>query len=127
MPKTKDLTRREFVAGAGKATLGALVLPSRVLGRGQRAPSDTVNLAVVGFGSMGSQNAQVLAQSDHIGVVCDVDLPYSERCVAKLLTDAQGQPRPEGVKLKEQFDKAKRYTDFRDMLAKEKHIDGVLG
>ena len=43
------------------------------------------------------------------------------------LTDAQGQARPEGVKLKEQFDKAKRYTDFREMLAKEKHIDGVAG
>src|ERR1700733_15438183 len=133
MPKTKDLTRREFVAGAGQATLGAmvaasgpLILPSRVLGPGQRAPSDTVNLAVVGFGSMGSQNAQVLAQSDHIGVVCDVDLAYSERCVANLLTDRQNQSRPEGVKLKEQFDKAKRYTDFRDMLAKEKHIDGVV-
>ena len=72
---------------------------------------------------MGSQNAQVLAQSDHIGVVCDVDLPYSERCVTSLLTDAQGQARPEGVKLKQQFDQAKRYADFRKMLAKEKHID----
>ena len=91
MSKTKDLTRREFVAGAGKATLGAmvaasapLIVPRRVLGRGQRAPSDTVNIAVVGFGGMGSQNAQVLAQSDHIGVVCDVDLAYSERCVANI-------------------------------------------
>src|SRR5258708_22394041 len=133
MSTKKDLTRREFVAGAGKATLGAmvaasapLILPSRVLGRGKKAPSDTVNIAVVGFGSMGSQNAQVLAQTDHIGVVCDVDLAYSERCVARLLTDAQSQSRPEGLKLKEQFHKAKRYTDFRDMLAKEKHIDGVV-
>ena len=133
MSTPKDLTRREFVAGAGKASIGAmvaasapLIIPRSVLGRGQRAPSDTVNIAVVGFGSMGSQNAQVLAQSDRIGVVCDVDLPYSERCVANLLTDAQGQARPEGVKLKEQFDKAKRYTDFREMLAKEKHIDAVL-
>ncbi len=104
-----------------------MIVPRRVLGRGQRAPSDTVNIAVVGFGSMGSQNAQVLAQSDHIGVVCDVDLAYSERCVEKLLTDAQGQARPEGVKLKEQFSKAKRYTDFREMLAKEKGVDGVRG
>jgi predicted dehydrogenase len=133
MPKTKDLTRREFVAGAGKASLGAimaasapLIVPSRVLGRGQRAPSDTVNIAVVGFGSMGSQNAQVLAQTDHIGAVCDVDLAYSERCVARLTSDAQNQPRPEGQKLREQFTKAKRYTDFREMLAKEKSIDGVV-
>ena len=133
MSNSKDLTRREFVAGAGKASLGAmiaasapLIVPSRVLGRGQRAPSDTVNVAVVGFGSMGSQNALVVAQSDRIGAVCDVDLAYSERCVARLMTDAQNQPRPEGRKLGEQFAKAKRYTDFREMLAKEKSIDGVV-
>src|SRR5277367_5060489 len=109
MPNTKDLTRREFVAGAGKATLGAmvaasapLILPSRVLGRGRRAPSDTVNVAVVGFGGMGSQNALVLAQTDHIGAVCDVDFAYSENRVKDKLTDAQKNPRPEGLKLKEQ-------------------------
>jgi predicted dehydrogenase len=133
MSNPKDLTRREFVAGAGKATLGTmvaasapLIVPRRVLGRGKKAPSDTVNIVVVGFGSMGSQNAQVMAQTDRIGAVCDVDLAYSERCVAKLLSDAQNQPRPEGLKLKEQFDKAKRYTDFREMLEKEKNIDAVL-
>src|ERR1035438_10388412 len=42
------------------------------------------------------------------------------------VTDRQGNPRPEGVKLQEQFSKAKRYTDFREMLAKEKSIDGVV-
>ena len=43
MSNTKDLTRREFVAGAGKVTLGAmvaasapLIVPRRVLGRGTR-------------------------------------------------------------------------------------------
>jgi predicted dehydrogenase len=124
MSNTKDLTRREFVAMV--AATAPLIVPRHVLGRGQRAPSDTVNIAVVGFGSMGSQNAQVLAQTDHIGAVCDVDLAYSERCVARLTTDAQNQPRPEGQKLREQFTKAKRYTDFREMLAKEKSIDAVV-
>ena len=116
---------------AGKATLGAmvatgapLIVPSRVLGRGKRAPSDTVNVAIVGFGGMGSQNALVLAQTDHIGAVCDVDFAYSERRVMRKLADEQGNPRPEGLKLQEQFGKAKRYRDFREMLAKEKSIDG---
>jgi predicted dehydrogenase len=125
-----DLTRREFVASAGNATLGAvaapLILPSRVLGRGVRALSDTVNVAIVGFGGMGTQNALVLAQTDHIGAVCDVDFAYSERRVAKTLTDAQGTPRPEGLKLRDQFVKAKRYTDFREMLEKEKSLDAVV-
>jgi predicted dehydrogenase len=133
MSNKKDLTRREFVAGAGKATLGAmvaasgpLIIPRRVLGRGQRAPSDTVNVAIVGFGGMGSQNALVLAQTDHIGAVCDVDFAYSEDRVANKLTDSHNNPRPDGVRLKEQFSKARRYGDFRQMLEKEKSIDGIV-
>ncbi len=104
MPK-KDLSRREFVAGAGSATLGAmlsgapLILPSRVLGRGRRAPSDTANIAIVGFGGMGAQNALVLAQTEHIGAVCDVDFAYSENMVKAKTADAQGNPRPEGLRL----------------------------
>jgi predicted dehydrogenase len=133
MSSTKDLTRREFVAGTGKATLGALVatsapliVPSRVLGRGQRAPSDTVNIAIVGFGGIGSQNALVMAQTDHIGALCDVDMAYSERCMETKVIDEHNNSRPDGLKLREQFSKAKRYTDFRDMLAQEKGVDGVV-
>jgi len=133
MSTTKDLTRREFVAGTGYATLGALaaasaplIVPGRVLGRGQRAPSDTVNVAIVGCGGMGIQNAIMLAQTDHIGAVCDVDFDYSERVVADKLIDEHGNPRPDGLKFNEQFRKAKRYTDFRAMLAAEKGIDGVV-
>jgi predicted dehydrogenase len=133
MSDGKDRTRREFVADAGHSALGALVfagapliVPSSVLGRGRRAPSDTVNVAVVGFGGIGSQNALMLAQTDRIGAVCDVDFAYSERMMARNLTDAHGNPRPEGLKLKEQFGRAKRYGDFRELLTKEKDIDGVV-
>ena len=133
MAAADDLTRREFVADAGNATLGTmaamiapLVVPRRVLGRGQRAPSDQVNVAIVGFGGMGCQNALELAQTDHIGAVCDVDFAYSERMLASHLTDKHGKPRPDGLKLREQFGNAKRYTDFREMLAKEKGVDGVV-
>ena len=133
MAAADDLTRREFVADAGKATLGTmaamiapLVVPRRVLGRGQRAPSDQVNVAIVGFGGMGCQNALELAQTDHIGAVCDVDFAYSERTLTSHLTDGHGKPRPDGLKLREQFGKAKRYADFRDMLARETGVDGVV-
>jgi predicted dehydrogenase len=121
------------VAGTGYATLGALaaasaplIVPSRVLGRGRRAPSDIVNVAVVGCGGMGIQNAIVLAQTDHIGAVCDVDFAYGERVAAHKLTDEHGNPRPDGLKFNEQFRKAKRYTDFRQMLTAEKGIDAVV-
>jgi predicted dehydrogenase len=133
MSNPKDLTRREFVADAGLTALGTmaavaapLIVPSRVLGRGGRAPSDTVNVAIVGFGGMGCQNAMVLAQTEHIGAVCDVDFAYSERLVDDRLTDEHGNSRPEWLKLKQQFSKARRYGDFREMLAGEKSLDGVV-
>jgi predicted dehydrogenase len=133
MPNTKDLTRREFVADAGLTALGTmaaiaapLIVPSRVLGRGARAPSDTVNVGIVGFGGMGYQNALVLAQTEHLGAVCDVDFAYSEHLVDDRLTDEHGKSRPDALKLKQQFIKAKRYGDFREMLAGEKNLDGVV-
>jgi predicted dehydrogenase len=124
MAPPNDLTRREFVAMA--AMTAPLIVPRSVLGRGRRAPSDRVNVAIVGFGGMGCQNALELAQTDHIGAVCDVDFAYSERVLANHQTDKHGQPRPGGLKLREQFGSAKRYTDFREMLAKEKGLDGIL-
>ena len=42
------------------------------------------------------------------------------------LVGADGKVRPDGLKLQEQFRKAKRYTDFRELLAKEKSIDCLL-
>ena len=53
----KDISRRDFVADAGKLALGAavtpgfpMIVPRHVLGGvGYRAPSDIVNFAVVGF------------------------------------------------------------------------------
>jgi predicted dehydrogenase len=127
MSNPKDLTRREFVTDAGKATLGTmvaigapLIVPSRVLGRGHSAPSDTLNVAIVGCGGMGSQNALVLAQTEHIGAVCDVDFGYSEHQVSDTLVGADGKVRPDGLKLQEQYRKARRYTDFRELLTKKR-------
>jgi len=136
-PKEASVTRRDFVADAGKAALGAVVaskfpmiVPRHVLGGvGYRAPSDTVNFAVVGFGGMGSGNAQELAKTEKLVAVCDVDMAFSKTNV-----DNKQRPNPRldnklnpgAAELKEQFDKAAKYYDFREMLAKEKGIDGIV-
>jgi Oxidoreductase family, NAD-binding Rossmann fold len=132
MPNSRDITR-EFVADAGKATIGTmvavgapLIVPRRVLGRGHRAPSDTVSLGIVGFGGMGCEDALVLAHTEHIAAVCAVDFAYSERQLSNTLTGGDGKLRPEGLKRQAQFRKAKRCTDFRELLAKEKGLDGVV-
>jgi predicted dehydrogenase len=120
-----DLSRRDFLADSGRFALGATVLPRHVLGgRGFRAPSDTVNIAIVGAGGMGGENAQELG-AENIVAVCDVDMGYVGRKVEERTTE-KGEPRPQGIKWKEQFTAAKKYADFRKMLEQQKDIDALV-
>src|SRR5712671_4536586 len=122
----KKVTRRQFVADAGRIGLGVIIVPRHVLGGiGYQAPSDTINFAVIGFGGMGSENALELAKTENLVAFADVDFAYSESKVAEKLKDNEKKDRPEGVTLKQKFDKATRYSDFREMLDKQKDIDGV--
>src|SRR3954467_7372613 len=123
----KKVTRRQFVADAGKIGLGVMIVPRHVLGGvGYQAPSDTLNFAVIGFGGMGSENALELAKTENLVAFADVDFGYSESKVAEKLKDDNKKDRPEGITLKQKFDKAARYSDFREMLDKQKDIDGVV-
>jgi predicted dehydrogenase len=123
----KKVTRRKFVADTGKIGLGVMVVPRHVLGGvGYQAPSDTMNFAVVGFGGMGSENALELAKTENLVAFADVDFAFSEGKVAEKLKDGDKKDRPEGITLKQKFDKAARYSDFREMLDKQKDIDGVV-
>jgi len=131
----KKITRRDFVSDAGKLALGAFVaphlptiVPRHVLGGpGYVPPSDMVNFAVVGFGGMGSGNAQELAKTEQLVAVCDVDLTFAASNVAsKQRPNREGVVNPAAIKLKEQFDKAQKFTDFREMLEKQKDIDGIV-
>jgi predicted dehydrogenase len=125
MPE-RSMTRRDFVAGTSTAALGALVVPRHVLGGvGQRAPSDTVNIAVVGAGGMGMENASKL-MTQNIVALCDVDFAYVERQMENRQRDRDGNVRPESVQLKEMYAKAARYADYRVMLERQRDIDAVL-
>src|SRR6476469_7983684 len=70
--KPTGMTRRSFVTTAAAAGAGVVIVPRHVLGRGMQAPSDTVNLAIVGIGGMGGSNARAL-MSQNIVAICDVD------------------------------------------------------
>lgn len=119
-------TRRDFIATGSRAALGAMIVPRHVLGGvGHQAPSDTLNVAVIGAGGMGAENAQQLG-AENIVAVCDLDFEHVERKVQERLTDNDGNPREKGVRWKEQYEKARRYSDFREMLARERELDAVV-
>ena len=120
------MSRREFVADGSRLALGAMILPRHVLGGPRhRPPSDTLDVAIVGAGGMGGENATRLV-SENIVAVCDVDFDYVARSVEGKTKDGEGNPRPEGIRWREQFEKATRYGDYRVMLERERSIDAVL-
>jgi predicted dehydrogenase len=131
------ISRRDFVADLSKLAVAAGVLPSiapmivprHVLGRGYRAPSDTMNVAIVGAGGMGMGNwSEILKAGENVVAICDVDFPFVERQLAGRLRVAQGQtaPSPDAIAVRDSYEKAAKYADFRKMLEENKDIDAVM-
>ncbi len=127
----KDVTRREFVAGAAKAAAAAAILPrsaAAALGGRHTVRDDALKLAIIGAGGMGMNNAQALAGED-IVALCDVDFGYVDRALFNFLRDRDSKPKEEQEKLarlEAVYHSARRYGDYRELLAKEKQLDGVV-
>jgi predicted dehydrogenase len=119
-------SRREFIATSSKAAFGAMIVPRHVLGGpGFQAPSDTLNVAVVGAGGMGRENSLRLLD-ENLVAFCDVDFGYVERRIQELLDSDNEERAARGQRLKEQYQAAAKYADFREMLAGSPEIDAVV-
>jgi predicted dehydrogenase len=104
-------SRRDFVkkTAALAAAAGTIsIVPRHVLGGPRQIPpSEKMNVAGVGIGGMGGANLQNL-QGENIVALCDVD------------------PENYAAHTIKRYPKAKVYVDFREMLDKQKDIDGVV-
>jgi predicted dehydrogenase len=139
----RSLPRREFLKDAAIAAAGLTIVPRHVLGgTGYAAPSDTVNIAGVGVGGMGRQN-MINLSSQNIVAMCDVDWGYCDKGFERLGQNGNGPRTPPADltpeqrkrfeemvantgRFKEHYTKAKHYTDFREMLEKQKDIDAIV-
>ena len=86
------------------------IAPNSILGKshGHKAPSDKLNIAVVGIGGMGITNIQHVFETENIVALCDVDWKY-----AKPVLDC--------------FSRAGKYKDFRRMFDEMgRDIDAVM-
>ncbi len=102
----KRISRRNFMGDVG-AAVAFTIVPRHVLGRGFRAPSDTLNIACIGVGGRGREDVKGVA-SENIYALCDVDDVGAAETYAK-------------------YPRAKRYKDFRELLDREaKRIDAVV-
>src|SRR3954464_15750076 len=115
--KKKNTTRREFVGDVAKASAGAAlstftIVPRHVLGGpGFTPPSALLNIGIVGMGGMGSGNAEALS-GENLVAFCDVDPANMERGVMGDGRETRA-PSPERALLREKYQKATKYVDFR--------------
>ncbi len=102
----KRSTRRQFIVQSSAAA-ALTIVPRHVLGNSQdTSPSDKLCIAGIGVGGMGASNLSAL-KSENIMALCDVDPKYAARTF-------------------ERYSKAKTYTDYRQMLDKQKDIEAVV-
>ncbi|MHC4324806.1 MAG: Gfo/Idh/MocA family protein [Planctomycetota bacterium] len=104
---SKNTSRREFLQGAAGAVTAFTIVPSHVLGRaGQTAPSNKLNIAIIGVGGRGGASVNGCG-GENIVALCDVDTRRMEEASKK-------------------HSRARRYQDFRKMLDEmDNRIDAV--
>ena len=79
---SKNISRRSFIKDTGAVAAGLTILPSSVVsGFGHKAPSDKLNIAVVGIGGMGNSNLKAVAPTENIVALCDVDWGYCKESI----------------------------------------------
>jgi predicted dehydrogenase len=124
-------TRRRFIATASAAA-AVTIVPRHVLG-GPRfvAPSDKVNVALIGAGGQGQTNVRALFQEKDCQVIAVADPAESWDLRAFYYggTAGRGPVRQEIERTyaaRTPSYRCAEYTDFRVMLEKEKAVDAVL-
>jgi len=110
------ITRRGILGAAAAGALAGPALAARRLG-----PNDRVNVAVIGAGGQGASNMAKLAGQN---IVAMTDVDYDR--VNRSLLDRHFRPIPERVALREAYDKAAQFTDYRKMFDTQKDIDAVV-
>jgi predicted dehydrogenase len=96
-PSSENVSRREFLTTAAGTGAALLIVPRHVLGRGFQAPSDTVNVAVVGINGQGAVNARAV-MSQNVVAICDCDDSLLEGKLAQWTRTVRSPapPRPSG-------------------------------
>ncbi|HUW19668.1 MAG TPA: Gfo/Idh/MocA family oxidoreductase [Sedimentisphaerales bacterium] len=105
--RKKGINRRDFLLSAATGAAAFTIVPRYVLGGpGYTPPSEKLNIAGIGVGGVGKSNVNAVS-SENIVALCDVDEKFAAEVFNKYPT-------------------AKKYSDFRRMLEKQKDIDAVI-
>jgi predicted dehydrogenase len=131
-PRRSALSRRTFLGTTAAAVAGISIVPRHVLGGAKFvAPSEKVNIAIIGCGGQGFTNTRALFQFPDAQIVALADpIEYHDleqfyykgsagRLTVKSAVEKHYSDRTPNYKVTD-------YEDFRIMLEKEKGIDAIL-
>lgn len=124
--------RRKFLKQGALIGTGITIIPRHVLGgMGYTAPSDKIEIGVVGVGGRGKENVNDLLALDDVQVTCIADpAEFWDLHDFYYRTEAGRGPVKEMIEdyyqSKGQAGDVRVYADFRQMLAEETSLDAVL-
>ena len=124
--------RRQFLATTATAAAAVTIVPRHVLGGpGFVAPSDKVNVALIGAGGQGLTNARALFHEADCQVIAVAD-PAEEWDLSAFYYGGKGGRAAAKAAIEKTYAektpnfRCAAYEDFRVMLENEKAIDAVL-
>lgn len=125
----ENLSRRSFIGKVSAATAAFTIIPRHVLGgNGYTSPSDMVNVAGIGVGAQGGNDIRGISSPTQTAPAQAQTQKQASRAPIKLaniyaLCDVDSK---KAGPLFKGYPEAKIYTDWREMLEKEKSIDAVV-
>ena len=127
-----QITRRRFLGSTATAVAAFSLVPRHVLGGPKFvAPSDRVNIAIVGAGGQGRTNVRALFQEKDAQIIAVAD-PIEHHDLTPFYYRGSAGRKPVKAEIEAHHSKTAanyecaEYEDFRVMLDKEKSIDAIL-
>ena len=125
-------SRRRFLKAAAGGIAAFHIVPRHVLGgRGFVPPSETVNVAIVGAGGRGHQNARDLMKLDDVRITCIAD-PAETWDMQNFYYKSAAGRKPVHAEIEKHYAeklsgfRCKEYVDYRRMLDEDNSLDAIL-
>lgn len=130
--KTSKLTRRRFIGAAATTVAAFTIVPRHVLGGPNFvAPSEKVNIALIGAGGQGRTNARALFNEPDAQIIAVCD-PVEQEDYDRYYYKGLAGRKPVKAEVEKHYAqktpnyRCTEHEDFRVMLEKQKDIDAIL-
>ena len=132
--RARPMSRRDFIGKTVAATAAATIVPRHVLGGpGFFAPSDMINMAMIGVGGQGSFDMRMFMRDEGVRIIAVADpvqvmdysqtyfrVPAGRDPVKQTVHEAYADAIAAG-----DYTELQTYVDYREMLDRETGIDAV--